>query len=115
MPSNDFQKIIRDLNNISDKLEIKSLNNQLIFKCNGSFANAEIIRSESDGMGFIQKNNNIIQGEFSLKNLNYFIKCTNLCNQIEIYLDNDLPLIVKYNVASLGAIKLGLTPLPSSN
>ena len=25
MPSSDFQKIIRDLNNISDKLEIKSI------------------------------------------------------------------------------------------
>jgi proliferating cell nuclear antigen len=114
MPSNDFQKIIRDLNNISDKLEIKSIKDQLVFKCNGPFANAEIIRSESDGMGFIQKNNNIIQGVFSLKNLNYFIKCTNLCNQIEIYLANDLPLIVKYNVASLGTIKLGLVPLPST-
>ena len=113
MPSSDFQKIIRDLNNISDKLEIKSINNQLVFKCNGSFANAEIIRSESDGMGFIQKNNSIIQGIFSLKNLNYFIKCTNSCNQIEIYLANDLPLIVKYNVASLGAIKLGLAPIPN--
>jgi len=115
MPSQDFQKIIRDLNNISDKLEIKSLNNQLIFKCNGTFANAEIIRSESDGMGFIQKNNNIIQGLFSLKNLGYFIKCTNLCNQIEIYLGNNLPLIVKYNVASLGAIKLGLAPITNLN
>ena len=113
MPSGDFQKIIRDLNNISDRLEIKSVNNQLVFKCDGPFANAEIIRSESDGMGFIQKNNNIIQGEFSLKNLNYFIKCTNLCNQIEMYLANDLPLIVKYNVASLGAIKLGLAPIPN--
>ena len=39
----------------------KSINNQLVFKCNGSFANAEIIRSESDGMGFIQKNNNPIK------------------------------------------------------
>ena len=89
MPSCDFQKIIRDMNNISDKLEIKSVHNQLIFKCNGSFANAEIVRSESDGMGFTQKDNSIIQGEFSLKNLNYFIKCTNLCNHIEIYLAND--------------------------
>ena len=115
MPSSDFQKIIRDLNNISDKLEIKSINNQLIFKCKGTFADAEIIRSESDGMEFVQKDNNIIQGEFSLKNLNYFIKCTNLCNQIEIYLANDLPLIVKYNVASLGEIKLGLAPIPSVN
>ena len=55
----------------------------------------------------------IIQGEFSLKNLGYFIKCTNLCTQIEIYLENNLPLVVKYNVASLGAIKLCLAPLPT--
>jgi proliferating cell nuclear antigen len=115
MPSSDFQKIIRDLNNISDKLEIKSVHNQLFFKCDGPFANAEIVRSESDGMGFTQKDNSIIQGEFSLKNLNYFIKCTNLCNHIEIYLANDLPLIVKYNVASLGTIKLGLAPIPSND
>ena len=66
-------------------------------------------------MEFVQKDSNIIQGEFSLKNLNYFIKCTNLCNQIEIYLANDLPLIVKYNVASLGEIKLGLAPIPQTN
>ena len=51
---------------------------------------------------------------YLLKNLGYFIKCTNLCNQIEMYIDNDLPLVVKYNVASLGEIKLCLAPLPSS-
>jgi proliferating cell nuclear antigen len=115
LPSADFQKIIRDLSAISDKLEIKSIKNQLIFKCQGTFASAEIIRSESDGMGFIQKHNKVIQGEFSLKNLNYFIKCTNLCNHIEMYMENDLPLIIQYNVASLGTIKLGLAPLPSAN
>jgi len=49
-----------------------------------------------------------------LKNLGYFIKCTNLCNQIEIYIDNNMPLIVKYNVASLGEIKLCLAELPST-
>jgi proliferating cell nuclear antigen len=113
LPSSDFQKIIRDLNSISDKLEIKSVKSQLIFKCSGSYADVEIIRSESDGMNFVQKNNKVIQGEFSLKNLNYFIKCTNLCNQIQLFMENDLPLIIKYNVASLGEIKLGLAPLPS--
>lgn len=111
-PSSDFQKIIRDLNVISEKLEIKSINNQLIFKCVGPFASAEIIRSESEEMSMVKKTDKIIQGFYSLKNLNYFIKCTNLCNQIEIYLDNDLPLIIKYNVASLGEIKLGLSPIP---
>jgi proliferating cell nuclear antigen len=56
----------------------------------------------------------VIQGEFSLKNLGYFIKCTNLCQQIEIYLENDLPLVVKYDVASLGTIRLCLAALPST-
>ena len=117
MPSSDFQKIIRDLACISEKLEIKSVDNELIFKCNGNYAKAEIRRTEtSNSMQFLQKqpNNEIIQGIFSLKNLVYFIKCTNLCNQIEIYLKNNKPLIVKYNVASLGEIKLCLAPLPSN-
>lgn len=120
MPSADFQKIIRDLSCISDKIEIRSIAThdgaELIFKCSGGFAQAEIIRAETDGsMEYIQKQetSKIIQGEFSLKNLSYFIKCTNLCNQIEMYLDNDLPLVVKYNVASLGEIKLCLSTLPS--
>jgi len=117
LPSADFQKIIRDLSCISDKLEIKSVGNELIFKCSGQFASAEIHRAESDGsMGFVlkQDSSKIIQGEFSLKNLGYFIKCTNLCSQIEVYLENDLPLVVKYNVASLGTIMLCLAQLPSS-
>lgn len=117
MPSNDFQKIIRDLANISEKIEIKSVEDELIFKCSGQFAKAEIRRSEnSANMQILNKQHNkIIQGEYSLKNLLYFIKCTNLCNQIEIYLENNRPLIVKYNVASLGEIKMCLSSLPSSN
>ena len=117
LPSSDFQKIIRDLSCISEKLEIKSVGNELIFKCSGQFASAEIHRAESDGsMGFVlkQDSSKVIQGEFSLKNLGYFIKCTNLCSQIEVYLENDLPLVVKYDVASLGSVKLCLAPLPSS-
>ena len=117
LPSADFQKIIRDLSCLADKLEIKSVGNELIFKCQGQFASAEIHRAEVDeSMKFIlkQDSSKVIQGEFSLKNLGYFIKCTNLCPQIEVYLENDLPLVVKYDVASLGSIMLGLVPLPST-
>ena len=116
LPSSDFQKIIRDLSNISGRLEIKSVGNELIFKCNGPFATCELRRSEGDGsMSYIHKQHDtkVVQGEFSLKNLGYFIKCTGLCQTIEIYLENDIPLIVKYDVASLGEIKLCLAPLPS--
>jgi len=117
LPTTDFQKIIRDMNGISDRIEIKSVGNELIFSCEGTFASSKIFRKESDDcMKFIQKPDAsvIIQGEFSLKSLGHFIKCTPLCANLEIYLGNDLPLIVKYDVASLGEIRLCLSPLPPS-
>tara|TARA_X000000950_G_C13828140_1_gene624901 strand:+ start:662 stop:1480 length:819 start_codon:yes stop_codon:yes gene_type:complete len=117
LPSSDFQKIIRDLSNLSERLEIKTVGNELIFRCKGPFATCEVRRSGSEGaMDFIHQQNTekVIQGEFSLKNLGYFIKCTNLCSSIEMYLENDLPFVVRYSVASLGEIKLCLAPLPKA-
>ena len=115
LPTTDFQKIVRDMNGISDRMEIKSVGSDLIFSCEGNFASSRIYRYESDGyLNFVHKPDaaTVIQGEFSLKSLSHFIKCTPLCSHLEIYLENDLPLIVKYDVASLGEIKLCLAPLP---
>ena len=117
MPTTDFQKIIRDMAGISDRIEIKSVGDDLIFNCEGNFATSRIFRTESQGnMNFINKPDaqTVVQGEFSLKSLSHFIKCTPLCSNLEIYIGNDLPLIVKYDVASLGSIKLCLASLPSS-
>ena len=118
MPSGDFQRIIRDMGKISDKIEITSVESELIFKCIGQFACSETRRAETQGsMEFVEHDSpsSVVQGEFSLRNLTYFIKCTNLCNQISIYLGNGLPLVVRYDVASLGFVQLCLAPLPSSN
>ena len=113
MPSTDFQKLCRDMHNISDKLEIKSVGNQLMFSCNGDIGSAEHIIGENNmGMSFIQNDNpdDIVHGIFALKHLVMFTKCTNLSNQIEMYLKNDYPLIISYSVASLGNIRLCLAP-----
>ena len=86
----------------------------MIFSCKGDFAQQETIMGESNnhGMKFTQKQEDaeIVQGVFALKHLVLFTKCTNLCNQIEMYLKNDYPLIINYTVASLGNIKLCLAP-----
>lgn len=113
MPSNDFQKICRDMSNLAETIEIKSVDNQLLFNCNGDFACQETIMGETNsGMSFLKKthSDDIVQGVFALKHLVLFTKCTNLCNSIEMYLKNDYPLIIKYTVASLGEIKLCLAP-----
>jgi proliferating cell nuclear antigen len=113
MPSVDFQKICRDMHNLSDNIEIRSLENQIIFSCKGHFASQETIIGETNsGLSFVKNQNpeEIVQGIFALKHLILFSKCTNLCSSIELYLKNDYPLIIKYAVASLGEIKLCLAP-----
>ena len=118
MPSTDFQKICRDMHNLADEIEIKSVGQQLMFSCKGDFASQETCIGEANsGMSFIKNQNpdEIVQGIFALKHLVLFSKCTNLCNSIEMYLKNDYPLIIKYTVASLGAIKLCLAPKYEEN
>ena len=112
-PSNDFQKIIRDMINIAENIEIKSIGNKLILSCEGDFASQETILGETNnGIQFstCKAPEYPIQGIYSLKYLILFTKCTNLCNIINIYIKNDYPLIIKYNIASIGNIKLCLAP-----
>lgn len=111
LPSTDFQKICRDMHNLSDLVEIKNINKQLIFTCKGDFCQQEtVLFDSSDGNDASKNTTEIVQGVFKLKYLVHFTKCTNLSNTVEIYLKNDYPLIVKYAVASLGEIKMCLAP-----
>ena len=127
MPSAGFQKIIRDLTGLSDRIKIESVGDDLIFSCEGQFAKSRIYRTEQkadsailedkmDSIKFRKKPEPsvVMCGEFPLKSLNNFIKCTPLSQNLEIYLENDLPLIVKYDIGSdMGDIKLCLSPLPA--
>ena len=112
IPSQDFQKYCRDMSNLSDTMEIRSVDNQLILSCEGDFANQEIVIGESEGgkMEFTDSYSpdEVIQGEFSLKFLTLFTKATNLCSSIQMYLKNDSPLLLDYGIANLGNIKFVL-------
>lgn len=112
LPSNEFQKIIRDMANIAQNVEIKVVEKQLIFSCQGDFCKQETVLSDTEKGNLVIYNKNIdkiTQGVFNLKYLAMFTKCTNLSNTVEINLGNDLPLIVQYGIASLGQIKLGMS------
>lgn len=113
MPSVDFQKYCRDMNNIADVIEIEIYDKQMLLRGKGDYAEREVVLRESDeGLNFIQnsEDSNIVQGIFLLKQLVSFTKCTNLSSTVDLYLKNDYPLIVCYNVGSLGKIKLCLSP-----
>ena len=111
MPSADFQKIVRDMHHLDDYIEVQNVENQLIFRCNGNFCAQETVLTIENGSNLSilknsEKEHEIIQGVYSLKYLVMFTKCTNLCNMVEIYLNNNFPIILSYSVASLGTIKL---------
>jgi proliferating cell nuclear antigen len=119
MPSSDFQKICRDMSNLSDTIEIRNIGSQLIFGCRGDFAEQETILGEingNNGVNFSKTNDTqIIQGYYNLRHLVLFTKCTNLCNSIEMYMKNNFPLVIKFTVGSLGNLKLALAPLVNDN
>jgi proliferating cell nuclear antigen len=92
IPSNDFQKIIRDMNNIAEKCEIKNTQNEFIISCEGEFCKRETILYDDDFINIQCDNTNeIVQGYFSLHHLFLFTKCTNLSNNVQILLMNDYP------------------------
>jgi proliferating cell nuclear antigen len=116
MPSLELQKTCRDMNQLGEKLdvEITSSGSDLIFRCEGDFAEQETVMSENSTTMKVQKSggsNEVIQGMFQLKHLVLFTKCTSLCPSIEMYLKNNYPLILKYTVANLGDVKLVLAPI----
>jgi proliferating cell nuclear antigen len=107
MPSVGFQQTCRSMNSVnSEFVEIKSVENQLIFFCKGENGSYEIIfgdDAEGDGVD-VENRKDIVQGIYELKHLMTFIKCTQVCNNIEIYMKNNYPLIIKYTVATLGEV-----------
>ncbi len=113
MPSDDFNKICRDMNLLTDVIEIKSVGNQLILGGVGDFADMEIVLGEMEN-GLVFKlssdEDRIIQGYYNLNHLLRFAKCTALCNNIELYMKNNYPLVIKFAVGSLGNLTLALAP-----
>ena len=118
MPSTEFQNTCKIMSSISQDIDIKVVNKHLIFSCEGDFASQTTEYGETNvGMSFVQNvdENEIVQGAYSLKYLLQFTKCTNLSNSIELLMKNDYPLIIRYQVAGLGQIKLCLVPEDPGN
>jgi len=104
MPSIDFQRICRDMSNLSSDLEIVRENQKFIIKCQGDFANQETIIECIDDTF-----EGTLGGRYSLKYLNLFTKATGMCSSVQVMQEEDNRfLVLKYNVANLGDLKFYL-------
>lgn len=110
LPSSDFQKYCKDLSNISDTVIIKNKNNEFTMSVECDAGSTEIVLGENVNVEFNKNTDNDYCDRFDIKYLLLFIKNSNLCSNVELYLNSDLPLIIVYSVASLGSLKFVLAP-----
>lgn len=116
MPSQDLQRICRDMAVISESMEVSSLNRQLVLKAVGDFAEqTTVIGEKESGLFFTNQierkvPEQSVYGKFSLKYLSTFSKANVLCQTVDLYLKRGYPLILSYSCASLGKLLFVLGP-----
>ena len=112
--SDEFHTTCREMNNIAENVTIKCYKSKFILSCKGESDKTTIFSADGDTVAISFRKTednqpNIVQGTYELKNIVIFSKCGNLCDSIEIYMNNNFPLLISYTVASLGKFLLMLT------
>jgi len=116
MPCSQFQQIIKDIHLLDGKIvEIKCIGKQIIFHSTDGIAEFRTLVSEVDPettvedvktVTFTKNEENIVQGRFKMSYLLNFIKASHLCENMNIHIANDKPLVLEYFVADLGCLRL---------
>ena len=117
MPSAEFHTLCRENHGIADYIDIKCTPRNIIFTCKGECANSSTtynVGEKTDiSIRFVASENNkanVVQGIFALKDVVLFNKCAGLCDEIEIYMKNDYPLVINYAIATLGKLIICIAP-----
>jgi len=113
--ASDFRDICKEMSNITQDLEIICTKKTITFIGNGDSSKQEIIYHTDDSTGLKIKmdskiTNPIVQGIFPLKYLLTISKCANICKFAILYMKNAKPLFIDYTVATLGSIRVAITP-----
>lgn len=115
-PSQEFQRNIRDLSSVSEFVDITVDKNTFSMCAVGDFATQKLVFSErANGMQFQSLGDETITGRFSLKYLNLFAKSAALSGFVELYLKNNIPLILKYFVGTIGRMQYVLSPVATTS
>lgn len=114
MRSVDLQKVFRDMCLLAEEVIVRVEQDALIIRCDGDFAKRRtVIRANEHGLVFAKTPESPIEGRFSLKYLNTFLKSSNLSNTVDLFMKDSFPIILRFNVVDLGEIRYILAPVNS--
>jgi proliferating cell nuclear antigen len=106
LEATDFQRIARDMSNLSQEMDIIRDGTKLELSCKGDWADQKTVREFPESV-------NRTGNTFSLKYINLFTKATNMCSSVQIMQDStndNMPIIFRYTIANLGDLKFYLAP-----
>lgn len=106
LPSAYFQKLTRDMSNLSDTVKITSENSTLILACRGTHVSQETVIGENDKCMVVETSTDeVISGVYPLRYISLFAKASSMASTIQLFMKRGLPLILQYQCASLGVLQ----------
>jgi proliferating cell nuclear antigen len=107
MNSFDFTKLCRELHSLSETVTIEASTSYVKFSIDGEVGNGTIqIQTNHKEDTKAEK----VCLSFALRYLNMFNKASTLCNFVKLMLATETPLVVEYEIETLGTLKYYLAP-----
>lgn len=108
LSSIELHNTFKNINSLGDfhiEVAITKINSQLIFEHKGNFSIQKVIYELED----VENDNIIVQGTYDLKYLLLLTKSHKINTEVELFVDNNKPLMMVYHVDGLGELKLILS------
>ncbi len=114
MPSSEFTRIVRELSQLSETVKICTTKKSISFAVTGDIASGEMELKENNTDKPSEKISIDVDTEifqsFSLTFLNSFCKAGALSDSVRLYMSENTPLVVEYQMGDLGELKYYLAP-----
>lgn len=126
LPSTQLQKMCKELLNANAQtIEMSISKNSLRIRAILTSLNLQVVLFEKKGLSTIAFQNEtmrtmfetaspdhfVVFGEFPMRQLQAFAKCTNSTPFVEIFLCNGRPLVTQYHAATLGSLRYYIAPV----
>lgn len=108
VPSNEYQKMTKDMSNIGNTIKVESKKYTIKFGCNaGSVYSREVVFGETDeDFADDEKEVKEVTQEYDTEQLSRIAKVAGLSNSMQIYQSEDLPILFRTSIGSLGKMSI---------
>ncbi|XP_029670160.1 proliferating cell nuclear antigen [Formica exsecta] len=115
MPSAEFTRICRDLSQFGESITFACTKEGIKFSASGDYGSANIklaqtADADKEEEAVIVNMQEPVKLTFSCRYLNSFVKAGPLCNQVQLSMSDDVPLVCEYKIGDIGHIRYYLAP-----